>query len=118
MCSNEPRSFVRSFVRHTHSAGRRRRAIGCEADSAASDWLSVVGEGEPAGPLVPHPAAVPLHPRVGGHLDLHLLFLFLFVHLGGETGQGGGSLVQALSDGQSEGRLRIMLYISEGGAKH
>lgn len=42
---------------------------------------SVVDERQPARPLVLHPAAVPLHPRVGRHLRLHLLLLIPFMHL-------------------------------------
>lgn len=43
--------------------------------------LSVISKGQPARALVPHPTAVSLHPRVGCHLRLHLLFLLLSVHL-------------------------------------
>lgn len=42
---------------------------------------SVVNERQPARPFVPHPAAVPLHPRVGRHLHLHLLLLLFSVRL-------------------------------------
>lgn len=44
-------------------------------------WRSVIDECQPARSLVPHPATVPLHPRVSRHFYLHFLLLLLSVHL-------------------------------------
>lgn len=49
---------------------------------------SVVNERQSTRSLIPHPATVPLHPGVSGHLDLHLFLLLLSVglrHIEGET---------------------------------
>lgn len=51
---------------------------------------SFVAEGQPARTFVPHPAPVPLHPRVGRHLHLHLLLLLLPVQLRGRREQRSG----------------------------
>lgn len=52
---------------------------------------SFVAEGQPARTFVPHPAPVPLHPRVGRHLHLHLLLLLLPVQLRGRREQRSGT---------------------------
>lgn len=66
--------FCNSFFFRFASTQLRPR---CPASS------SFVAEGQPARAFVPHPAPVPLHPRVGRHLHLHLLLLLLPVELQG-----------------------------------